>query len=107
METKMHVKEVSGKEFNVLLETKLDVLWNKQKKEPYFYLEHKEKIVKILVVLGENKCKSGILYKSFTFVDDECVGFIPMDVLSQGNIAIADYVMKNKINNLFDFDYEN
>ena len=79
MKTKMNVKEVSEKDFNLLLNTKLDVLWEQQKGEPYFYLAHKEKIVKIFAVLSENECKSGILYKSFTFVEDECVGFIPMD----------------------------
>ena len=107
MKTKMNVKEVSEKDFNLLLDTKLDVLWEQQKGEPYFYLAHKEKIVKIFAVLSENECKSGILYKSFTFVEDECVGFIPMDVLSKGNDAIANYVMKYKINYLFDFDDEN
>ena len=57
-----------------------------------------------MAVLSENECKSGILYKSLTFVEDECIGFIPMDVLAQGNDAIAKYVLKYKLNFLFDFD---
>ena len=99
----INVKELSEQDFNLFLEEKLDVLLKQQKGEPYFYLAHTEKIVKILAVLSENECKSGILHKSFTFVEDECIGFIPMDVLAQGNDAIAKYVLKYKLNFLFDF----
>lgn len=98
------VRELSENDFNYLLETSLEALWKQQKKEPFFYLTHREKIIKIFVVLSEFECKSGILYKSFNFVEDKCVGFIPMDVLAQGNDAIADYVMRYKLNFLFDFN---